>query len=68
MTLLNILHLFLTPSFLSPGDTAKQIAPLPLDGSATTRFEVMGSSPLSTHSTEAKKDFKLGYFETLRKN
>ena len=53
-----ILHLFLTPKAFNDGDTAKHIAPSPLEGSATTKFVVRDFSFLSTHSTYAKKDFK----------
>ena len=41
------------PSFLIAGVAAKVIAPGPLVGSATTKFTLNGSNPLSTHSTEA---------------
>ena len=46
------------PSFFIAGVIARQIAPLPRDGSATTRFALNGFKPLSTASTEAKKLFK----------
>ena len=49
----NNLHLFLMPNAFNAGDIAKHIAPLPRDGSATTKLVVNGSNPLSTHSTEA---------------
>ena len=51
----NSLHLLDTPSFFIAGETARQIVPLPLLESATTRFALKGSKPLSTHSQEAKK-------------
>ena len=35
------------------GDTARQIVFSVLEGSATTRFVVIGSRPLATHSTDA---------------
>ena len=46
------------PSAFIAGVIARQIAPDPREGSATTRFVVNGSSPLSAHSTEAKKLFR----------
>ena len=54
----NIRHLFFIPIFFIFGVMAKHKAPLPLLGSATTRFVLNGSSFLSEHSTEAKKVFK----------
>ena len=48
-----ILPRLFIPSFLIAGVAAKVIAPGPLVGSATTKFTLNGSSPLSTHSTEA---------------
>ena len=53
-----IRHLFLTPLAFKEGEMAKQIAPFPLEGSATTKSVSKGSSPLATHSTDAKKHFK----------
>ena len=50
-------HLFLIPNFFIAGVIAKQIAPLPLDGSATTKLATNGPNPLSTASAEAKKTF-----------
>jgi 16S rRNA (adenine1518-N6/adenine1519-N6)-dimethyltransferase len=41
------------------GVIAKQIEPFPREESATTKFVVNGSKPLSTASTEAKKLFKV---------
>ena len=45
--------LLLTPNFLIAGVAARVMAPPPLVGSATTKFILKGSSPLSAHSTEA---------------
>ena len=42
-----------TPNALRAGETAKQIAPRPRSGSATTKLVLKGSTPRSTHSTEA---------------
>ena len=58
----NIRQRFLIPDFFIAGVIARQIAPLPLDGSATTKLATNGSNPLSTASTEAKH-VNLYYFE-----
>ena len=42
-----------TPSFFMAGVMARQMVEVPRAVSATTRFCVNGSSPRSTHSTEA---------------
>ena len=42
-----------TPFALSEGETARHMVFFVRDASATTRSVVMGSSPRSTHSTEA---------------
>ena len=47
-------HLFFIPSAFIAGVIAKHIAPSPREGSATTRFVLKGSNPLSAHSQEAK--------------
>ena len=52
-----IRHRLAIPLSLRAGETARQIAPFPLAASDTTRLVSKGSSPLSTHSTEAKKAF-----------
>ena len=52
------LHRLRTPSFFIPGEAARHIVLSPRDGSATISFASKGSSPRSTHSTEAKNDFK----------
>jgi len=54
----NIRHLFFIPIAFILGVMAKHNAPLPLLGSATTRFVLKGSSFLSEHSIEAKKVFR----------
>ena len=46
------------PSAFIAGVAARHIVLSPREGSATTRFVVNGSSPHSTHSTDAKNDFK----------
>ena len=46
-------HRFFTPSFFIAGVIARQIVDCDLVGSATTRFVLNGSRPLSTHSTDA---------------
>ena len=51
-------HLFFIPSAFIAGVIAKHIAPSPREGSATTRFVLKGSNPLSAHSQEAKNVFK----------
>ena len=43
---------------MSEGVTARHIVFSVREESATTRFVVSGSSPRSTHSTDAKKDFR----------
>ena len=42
-----------TPRAFKEGETARQMVPSDRLSSATTRFVVRGSNPLSTHSTEA---------------
>ena len=56
LALIMLLGMFPTAVFAA-GETAKQIVLSVLLSSATTRFVVIGSNPLSAHSTEAKKDF-----------
>ena len=48
---------FFTPRLFIFGEIAKQIPPPPLLASATTRLVSKGFSPLSAHSTDAKKHF-----------
>ena len=49
---------FFTPKAFIAGEMARVMAPLPREISQTARLALNGSSPRSTHSTEAKKLFR----------